>query len=81
MWTLKGRSDRRLQTIALHNEELRNLYFSQNTVIIIKSRRLRWAGHVVRMGEMRNAYKILIGRSEEKRPIQRRIILKRILGK
>jgi hypothetical protein len=49
----------------------------------MKSRRMRWAGHVERMGEMRNAYSILVGKPEGKRPlrIQRKIILKLILGK
>jgi hypothetical protein len=40
----------------LHNEELHNLYSSSSTITIIKSRRMRWAGHVVRMGEKRNIY-------------------------
>jgi hypothetical protein len=40
----------------LHNEELHNLYSSPNTISMIKSRRMRWAGHVARMGETRNAY-------------------------
>jgi hypothetical protein len=44
----------------LHNEEFRNLYSSP----IIKSRRLRWAGHVARMGEKRNVYRLLVGKSE-----------------
>jgi hypothetical protein len=39
----------------LHNDQLHNLYYSQNIVKVIKSRRMRWAGHVARMGEMRNA--------------------------
>jgi hypothetical protein len=46
----------------LHNEELRDLYFSASTIRIIKSRRMRWAGHVARMGEKRNAYKLLVGK-------------------
>ena len=45
----------------LHNEELLSLYRSPNIVIVIKSRRLRWAGHVARMEEGRSAFKILIG--------------------
>jgi hypothetical protein len=48
----------------LHNEELHNLYFSPNDTGMTKSRRMRWAGNVVHMGEMRNAYKILIGKPE-----------------
>jgi hypothetical protein len=46
----------------LHNEELHNMYFSSNMIIIIKSRRIRWTGHVARMGETRNAYRILVGK-------------------
>jgi hypothetical protein len=48
----------------LHNEELNDLYSSPNTIRVIKSRRLRWAGHVVRMGEGRGSYRILVGRHE-----------------
>jgi hypothetical protein len=40
----------------LHNKELHDLYSSQSIISIIKSRRIRWAGHIVRMGEKRNAY-------------------------
>jgi hypothetical protein len=43
----------------LHNEELRDLYSSTSIIIVIKSRRMRWAGHVARMGEKRNAYRLL----------------------
>jgi hypothetical protein len=43
----------------LHNEELRELYSSPCIIRIIKSRRMRWAGHVARMGEKRNAYRLL----------------------
>jgi hypothetical protein len=50
----------------LHNEELRNLYYSPNIIRMIKSRRMRRAGHVARMGEKRNAYRILMGKPEEK---------------
>jgi hypothetical protein len=55
----------------LHNEERRNLYTSQNTIRVTKSTRMRWAGHVATMGEMRNAYNILIGKPEGKRPLGR----------
>ena len=55
----------------LHNEELNGLYSSPNIVRVIKSRRMRWAGHVARMGEERGAYRILVGRSEGKRPLGR----------
>jgi hypothetical protein len=44
----------------LHNEELHNLYSSPSIIRIIKSRRIRWVGHVARMGEKRNAYRILV---------------------
>jgi hypothetical protein len=56
---------------ALHNEELHNLYCSPSIIRIIKSRRMRWAGHVARMGAKRNAYRILVGRPEGKRPLGR----------
>jgi hypothetical protein len=52
----------------LKNEELHNLYSSPSTIRMIKSRRMRRAGHVARMGEKRNAYMILVGKSEGKRP-------------
>jgi hypothetical protein len=50
----------------LHNEELRDLYSSRSIIRIIKSRRMRWAGHVARMGEKRNAYRLLVGKPEGK---------------
>jgi hypothetical protein len=46
----------------LHNEELHNLYSSPNIIRMIKSRRMRWAGHVSRRGATRNAYRILVGK-------------------
>jgi hypothetical protein len=55
----------------LNNDELRNLYFSWNTVRVIEPRRLRWAGHVVCMGEGRCVYRVLVGKSEGKRPLER----------
>ena len=55
----------------LHNEELHSLYRSLNIVRVIKYRRLRWAGHVARMEEGRSAFKILTGKSIEKRPLGR----------
>jgi hypothetical protein len=51
----------------LHNEELRNLYSSPNIIRMIKSRRMKWAGHVARMGAKRNACRILVGKAEGKR--------------
>jgi hypothetical protein len=46
----------------LHNDELRDFYSSSSILRIIKSRRMGWAGHVVRMGEKRNAYRLLVGK-------------------
>jgi hypothetical protein len=54
----------------LHNAELHNLYSSPNIIRMIKSRRIRWAVHLARMGET-NAYRILVGKSEGKRPLGR----------
>jgi hypothetical protein len=53
----------------LHNEEIRDLYFSPCTIRIMKTRRMRWAGHVARMREKRNAYRLLVGKPEGKRPL------------
>jgi hypothetical protein len=53
----------------LHNDELHSLYSSPNIVRVIKSRRMRWAGHVARMGT--DAYTVLVGRPEGKRPLGR----------
>jgi hypothetical protein len=53
----------------LHNEEIRDLYHSPSIIRIIKSRRMRWAGHVARMGEMRKAYRLFVGKPEGKRPL------------
>jgi len=55
----------------LHNEELNDLYSSPNIVRVIKSRRMRWAGHVARMGEERGVYRVLVGKLEGKRPLGR----------
>jgi hypothetical protein len=54
-----------------HNEELYNLYASSNFIRVIKSSRMGWGGHVAWMGEMGNAYIILVGKPEEKRPLGR----------
>ena len=56
---------------SLHNEELNDLYSSPNIVLVIKSRRMRWAGHVVRIGEERVVYRALVGKPEGKRPLGR----------
>jgi hypothetical protein len=55
----------------LHNEELRDLYSSPSIIRIIESRRMRWAGHVARIGEKRKAYGFLVGKPEGKRPLGR----------
>jgi len=55
----------------LHNKELNDLYSSPNIVWVIKSRRMRWVGHVARMGEERGVYRILVGKTEGKRPLGR----------
>jgi hypothetical protein len=55
----------------LHNEELHNLYSSRSIIRVIKSRRMRLAGHVAQMGEKKNAYRILVGTPERKRPLGR----------
>jgi hypothetical protein len=55
----------------LHNEELHGLYSSSSIVRVIKARRMRWAGHVARMGKVRGAYSILVGRPEGRRPLGR----------
>ena len=51
----------------LHNEELNDLYSSPNIVRVIKSRRMRWTGHVARMGERKRVYRVLVGKPEGKR--------------
>jgi hypothetical protein len=55
----------------LHNEDLRDLYSSPGISRIIKSRSMRWVRHVARMGEKRNAYRLLVGKPEGKRPLGR----------
>jgi hypothetical protein len=50
----------------LHNQDLHNLYSSPSKIRIIKSRRMRWAGHLARMGEKRNVYRLLVGKPEGK---------------
>jgi len=68
----------------LHNEELSDLYSLPNIVRVVKSRRMRWAGHVARMGEGRDVHRVLVGKHEGKRPLGRPrrrwvLILRRIL--
>ena len=55
----------------LHSEELRDLYSLPNIVRVVKSRRMRWAGHVVRMGERRSVHRVLVGKPEGKNPLGR----------
>ena len=55
----------------LHNEELNDLYSSPNILRVIKSRRMRWAGHVARMSEERGVYRVLVGKPEGKRLLGR----------
>ena len=55
----------------MHNEELNDLYSSPNIVRVIKSRRMRWAGHVARMDEERGVYGVLVGKPEGRRPLGR----------
>jgi len=70
----------------LHNEELNDLYGSPNIVRVIKTRRMRWEGHVVHMGDRRGIYRVLVGKSEGKSNLEDpgidgRIILKWIFRK
>jgi hypothetical protein len=55
----------------LHIEELRDLYSSPSIIRIIKSRRMIWSGHIARMGEKRNAYRLMVAKPEGKRPLGR----------
>jgi len=55
----------------LHNKELGDLYFLPNIVRVVKSRRMRWAWHVARMGEGRGVHRVLVGKPEGKRPLGR----------
>jgi hypothetical protein len=56
----------------LHNDEFHSLYSSPNIVTVIKSRTMRWVGHVARMGVGRGVYRVLVGRPKDKRPLRRR---------
>ena len=55
----------------MHNEELNDLYSSPNIVLVIKSRRMRWAGNVAHMGEERGVYRVLVGKPEGKKQLGR----------
>jgi hypothetical protein len=82
-WSLTLREERRLRVFGpktdeltgewrkLHNEELNNLYSSPSIVRVVKSRRMRWAGHVARMGEGRGVHRVLVGKPVGKRPLGR----------
>jgi hypothetical protein len=54
----------------LHNKKLHDLYFSQIIIRMMKSKRMGWAGHVARMGEKRNAYRLLVKKPDGKRPLR-----------
>ena len=73
LWRIFGprRDDVTGEWRRLHNEELNDLYSSPNIVWVIKSRRMRWAGHVARMGEERGMYRVLVGKPDGKRPLGR----------
>ena len=96
-WSLTLREERRLRVLRrvfgpkrdevtgewrkLHNEELNDLYSLPNIVRVVNSRRMRWAGHVARMGEDRSVHRVLVGKPEGKSPLGRprrrwRIILR-----
>jgi len=65
-WVLRGifwlkRDEVTREWRKLHNEELNDLYCSPNIVRVIKSRRMRWAGHIARMGKRRGVYRVLMG--------------------
>ena len=55
----------------LHKEKLRDFYSLPNIVRVVKSRRMRWAGHVARIGEGRGVHRVLVGKTEGKRPLGR----------
>jgi hypothetical protein len=55
----------------LHNQELSDLYSLPNIVLVVKSRRMKWAGHVARMGEGRGVHRVMVGKPEGKRPLGR----------
>jgi hypothetical protein len=55
----------------LHNEELNDLYSLPSIVLVVKSRRMRWVGHVARMGKDKAVHRVLVGKPEEKRPLGR----------
>jgi hypothetical protein len=58
--------------ILIHNEELNDLYSLLNIVRVVKCRRMRWAGHVARMGEGRGVHRVLVGKPQRRRPLEKR---------
>jgi hypothetical protein len=86
-WSLTSREERKLRAFenrvlrrifgpkreeeGSHNDELHNLFSSPNIVKLIKSRRMRWAGQVARMGDGKGVYRVLVGRPESKKPLGR----------
>jgi hypothetical protein len=56
----------------LHNKEIHNLCASPDVIRVMKSRRVKWIGHVACIGKMRNAYEMLVGKAKGKRPLERR---------
>jgi hypothetical protein len=72
LWILGPKREEDGSWRKLLNDELHSLYSSPSIVRVIKSRRLRWVGHVARMGEGIDVYRILVGRPEGKRPLGRR---------
>jgi hypothetical protein len=56
----------------LHNEKLHNLYASPNFIMVIKTRRMRWARHITYLRQMKTAYEILVGKTERKRTLLRK---------
>jgi hypothetical protein len=70
-WIFGPKRDEHGSWRKLHNDELHSLYSSPNIVRVMKLRRLRWVGHVARMGEGRGVYRVLVGSPEGKRPLGR----------
>jgi hypothetical protein len=66
-----GRGEVTGESRELHNVELNDLYCSPNVIRVTKSRRMRWAGHVKRIGEGKNVYRVLVGKPEGERPLGR----------
>jgi len=67
----RRREEVTVEWMRLHNEELNDLSCSPNIVRVIKSRRMRWAGHVARMGQEKGVYRVLVGKPEGKRTLGR----------